>query len=76
MCLSGKSFSLNISDLASGLCSNNKLNTVSVYRPAALSRLESVDRSPTTYLVANCRRQLCRHLVTHVYLFATYLIYI
>ena len=42
MCLSGKSFSLNTSDLASGLCFNNKLDTVSGYKPAALNRLISL----------------------------------
>ena len=35
-----------------------------------------VERSPTAYLVATCRRQLCRHSVTHVYLFATHIMYI
>ena len=42
MCFSGEPFSQNTSGLASGLCSNDKLDTVSVYKPAALSRLESL----------------------------------
>jgi hypothetical protein len=35
-----------------------------------------VNRSPTTYRVAICRRQLCRHSMTYVYLFATRVMYI
>ena len=36
--VSDKSFSLNISDLASSLlCSNNKLDTVLVYKPVVLN---------------------------------------
>ena len=53
-----------------------RVKNICMYQGRGDRELNAVERSPTAYLVATCRRQLCRHSVTHVYLFATHIMYI